>query len=64
MRAFKMDSHDADGSDTSRSTSTAKAKKPYTAPALVEWGTLRDLTQSAGTSGSADGGKGTRKKTH
>jgi hypothetical protein len=41
-----------------------EAKKPYEAPSLVEWGTLRDLTQSAGSSGSSDGAtKGSRRKT-
>jgi hypothetical protein len=35
-----------------------KAKKPYTPPVLIEWGSLRDITQSAGYSGRLDGGKG------
>ena len=33
-------------------------KKPYAPPVLVEWGTLRDITQSVGWSGRSDGGKG------
>ncbi len=33
-----------------------KVKKPYEAPVLVEWGSLMDLTQSVGQSGSSDGG--------
>jgi hypothetical protein len=60
-----MDWQDADGSDSSPNTSTTKTKKPYTAPSLVEWGTLRDLTQSVGSTASSDGAtKGTRRKTH
>lgn len=35
-----------------------KAKKPYTPPVLVEWGSLRDITQAVGWSGRDDGGKG------
>jgi hypothetical protein len=33
-----------------------KVKKPYAAPVLVECGSLMDLTQSVGQSGSSDGG--------
>ena len=33
------------------------AKKAYTAPTLVRWGTLRDLTQAVGNTGSSDSGK-------
>lgn len=36
----------------------SSAKKPYVAPVLVQWGTLRDMTQSAGKSKGPDGGKG------
>ena len=32
-------------------------KKAYAAPALVTWGTLRELTKHVGHSGKADGGK-------
>jgi hypothetical protein len=35
----------------------AEAKKPYEAPVLVRWGTLRELTRAVGASGAADGGK-------
>lgn len=31
-------------------------KKPYVAPVLVPWGTLRDMTKAVGTSGASDGG--------
>ncbi len=42
---------------------TTKVKKPYRAPALIEWGTLRDITQTAGkTSPHADGGSGKQNK--
>jgi hypothetical protein len=34
------------------------ARKPYSAPALVTWGSLRDITQAVGSSGNSDGGKG------
>jgi hypothetical protein len=33
-----------------------KARKPYEAPVLVEWGSLMDVTQSVGQRGSSDGG--------
>jgi hypothetical protein len=33
------------------------AKKPYTAPTLVRWGTLRDLTLAVGNTGGGDNGK-------
>jgi hypothetical protein len=33
------------------------AKKNYMPPVLKDWGTLRDVTLTAGFSGSADGGK-------
>jgi hypothetical protein len=32
-------------------------KKNYMPPVLRDWGTLRDVTLTAGFSGSADGGK-------
>jgi hypothetical protein len=32
-------------------------KKPYEAPALVRWGTLHELTQSAGNRGASDGAR-------
>ena len=45
-------------------SSETPAKKPYTAPALLEWGTLRDLTQAVGGSGGPDGAKkGTNRRT-
>jgi len=34
----------------------APAKKAYTAPTLVRWGTLRDLTLAVGNTGASDGG--------
>lgn len=42
---------------STNSSNDTPAKKPYTAPALLEWGTLRDLTQSVGATGGADGAK-------
>jgi hypothetical protein len=35
----------------------AQGKKPYDAPTLVRWGTLHELTQSAGHKGSSDGAR-------
>jgi hypothetical protein len=57
-----MDRQDANGSDIS--PNTTKTKKPYTTPSLVEWGTLRDLTQAVGSVGSSDGAtKGAHRRT-
>ncbi|HZQ02108.1 MAG TPA: lasso RiPP family leader peptide-containing protein [Reyranella sp.] len=41
-------------------------KKPYEAPALIQWGTLRDLTLAVGSSGASDfgGKKSAAKATH
>ncbi len=39
------------------SSTDAGAKKPYEAPVLVRWGTLHEITQSAGSRGSSDGAK-------
>ena len=33
------------------------SKKPYSAPVLLEWGTLRDITLNVGHSGNSDGAK-------
>ena len=38
-------------------------KAPYAAPVLVQWGSLRDITQSVGRTGSPDGGRGRRRQT-
>jgi hypothetical protein len=35
--------------------SASGQKMPYTAPVLVTWGTLRDITQSVGGIGAPDG---------
>jgi hypothetical protein len=43
---------------------TPPIKKPYVAPVLVRWGTLRDVTQKAGAKGALDGGKKGPKNTH
>lgn len=32
-------------------------KKNYESPVLMDWGTLKDMTLSAGFSGKSDGGK-------
>lgn len=31
-------------------------RKPYRAPTLVPWGSLRDMTKAAGAQGASDGG--------
>jgi hypothetical protein len=33
------------------------AKKPYEAPVLRDWGTLKDITLSTGTQTHSDGGR-------
>jgi hypothetical protein len=38
-------------------------KRSYETPVLVVWGTLRDITQSVGTNGANDGGRGSRRRT-
>lgn len=38
------------------------AKQPYTAPTLVAWGTLRDMTQAVGAEGSSDSGTKANKR--
>lgn len=49
-------------SDSPRDEST-QARRPYSPPALVVWGTLRDITQSVGSSGRRDGGRGRQRRT-
>lgn len=43
--------------DAGLTSDPSPEKKPYTAPLLVRWGTLRDLTLQVGNRGSGDGGK-------
>jgi hypothetical protein len=40
------------------------AKKPYKTPALVRWGTLRDITRAVGNRGASDGGHKSQKRTN
>jgi hypothetical protein len=47
----------------SQSDRAEEAKKTYEAPALVRWGTLREITQAAGNRGGSDGGHGRNKRT-
>jgi len=54
-----MDSHP---SDKNSSNKAAPTRKPYEAPVLVRWGTLRDLTLAVGTGGVQDGGSTKGKK--
>ena len=55
---------DRNKDETTSSNDAPAQKKPYRAPALVDWGTLRDLTQSlAGTAGLDSAKKGTSRRT-
>ncbi|MGD9883321.1 MAG: lasso RiPP family leader peptide-containing protein [Reyranella sp.] len=48
---------EAQNQEQSASAGKAKiARKPYQPPALVPWGTLRDVTQAVGAQGASDGG--------
>lgn len=42
---------------------SSENRKAYQAPILTHWGTLGDLTRSAGVSGASDGGKLLLRKT-
>ncbi len=45
--------------DDAQAAGSSSVRKAYRAPLLVEWGSLRDVTQTAGkTSTHTDGGKG------
>ena len=44
-------------------SSPMPTKKPYVAPVVVSWGTLRDMTQKVGKNGHADGAGGAKSKT-
>ena len=55
---------DRNKDEAASSNETPAQKKPYRAPALVDWGTLRDLTQAlAGTAGLDSAKKGTSRRT-
>ena len=44
---------------------TREPRKPYSKPTLTVYGTVRELTQTVGRTGKADGGRGARtNKTH
>jgi hypothetical protein len=42
----------------------AAAKKPYQAPVLKDWGSLKDVTLSSVGSRGSDGGRGPARYTH
>jgi hypothetical protein len=44
--------------------SIQEIKKPYSTPVLTIYGTVRELTQTAGLRGKTDGGKFPKIKTH
>jgi hypothetical protein len=53
-----------DDTSTPQPDKDAETKKPYEAPVLVRWGTLRDVTQAVGSMGASDGGhRGNRNRT-
>jgi hypothetical protein len=45
-----------------RMVGSPAVKKPYKAPELIQWGTLRDITRTVGKSGNSDGGSGNTQK--
>ncbi len=47
----------ADRPTDEETASATSPKKPYRAPALLEWGTLRDITLNNGWNGNSDGAK-------
>jgi hypothetical protein len=50
------------GDQPSAIASPIHEKRPYVAPVLQRWGTLRDLTMAVGRNGKSDGGKQSGKK--
>jgi hypothetical protein len=44
-------------SEPIESNSHKSEKEHYKRPVLIDWGTLEELTQSAGWSGKSDGGR-------
>jgi hypothetical protein len=53
-----------DGANADEATlGTKPNKKPYAAPELIRWGTLREITSKIGVKGALDGGKPKLNKT-
>jgi hypothetical protein len=48
---------DSKPNNTGLTSDRSPEKKPYTAPVLVRWGTLRDLTLKVGNRGKGDNGQ-------
>lgn len=48
---------------SSPESESSSAKKPYVPPKLNYWGTLQEITQSAGWQGASDGGRGFYRRT-
>jgi len=42
--------------DSATSAQRQPAKKPYKAPELMPWGSMRDITMAVGSAGADDGG--------
>ena len=47
-------------SDKVQPPTPSAGKKPYTAPVLQKWGTMRQITMAVGQSGSHDGASNKR----
>ncbi len=56
-----MDNHPNE--EKSAASEAAPSKRAYEAPTLLEWGTLRDITQRNGDRGKSDGGRRPYNKT-
>lgn len=48
---------------TDKQPPAPKPKRPYRSPVLHVYGDIRAITRAVGTTGTADGGKGTMKRT-
>jgi hypothetical protein len=54
---------EAQHQEQSASASEAEiARKPYQAPTVVPWGSLRDVTRSVAAQGASDGGSKSNKR--
>jgi hypothetical protein len=61
MKRLRVKDVNATGTSKSVDSNThgksGARKKPYAPPVPIDWGTLEDLTQSAGWTGKNDGGR-------
>jgi hypothetical protein len=54
---------DKSAANVDRQADAVPAKKPYAAPALVRWGTLREMTLKVANTGGTDGGSFPKRRT-